>query len=84
MDSIQAKIIKNILTRQYKIESKKMKILSSKIKVMEDIIIQNCENSNTGHNWITEREQCMYGDKFTLCKKCGVDFKINRYKMSTK
>ena len=84
METKQAKIIKKILLRQYKIESKKMKLLSSKIKIMDNIIIQNCENSITGHNWITKREQCMYGEKFTHCKNCGVDFKIDRYKMSKK
>ena len=41
-----------------------------KIKILEKERISKCN-----HEWVTERESGMYGEKFTYCKNCG----INRY-----
>ena len=47
----------------------KLKTIENKIKECDDYIGKQCK-----HEWITEREDGVYGDRFTVCKLC----KINR------
>ena len=47
----------------------KLKTIENKIKECDDYIGKQCN-----HEWITEREDGIYGDRFTVCKLC----KINR------
>ena len=46
---------------------KKIIDIEKEINELNQVIINNCI-----HEWITEREDCMYGEKFTYCKKCGL------------
>lgn len=57
-------ITKNVLTR--KIDYINKKIRDGKLK-----LIEICEFGKGGHNFVTEREQGMYGDTWTICSKCG-------------
>lgn len=74
MDTQIAKITRKILSKQYKTHYHKMLQLKREIDELDKIIVQNCGKSEQGHEWVTEREQCMYGEKFTRCKKCNIDF----------
>ena len=46
---------------------KKIIDIEKKINDLDQVIINNCI-----HEWITEREDCLYGEKLTYCKKCGL------------
>ena len=46
---------------------KKIIDIEKEINALDQVIINNCI-----HEWITEREDCLYGEKFTYCKKCGL------------
>ena len=47
----------------YKKEIKNTKYKISKI----------CLDENKEHDWITERDEGPYGERFTYCKKCKID-----------
>ena len=58
---------KNYLIKEkYEIKSR-LKIIEKRLDEIQEHIINNCV-----HEWKTEREDCMYGETFTICKKCGV------------
>ena len=38
------------------------------LKDLETTIINNCK-----HEWINYREEGMYGERYTVCKICGVN-----------
>ena len=46
---------------------KKINIIEKEINDLNQIIINNCI-----HEWKTDREDCLYGEKFTYCTKCGI------------
>jgi hypothetical protein len=46
---------------------KKIFDIEKEINELDQVIINNCI-----HEWITEREDCLYGEKLTYCKKCGL------------
>tara|TARA_B100000161_G_C33360569_1_gene328746 strand:+ start:245 stop:454 length:210 start_codon:yes stop_codon:yes gene_type:complete len=46
----------------------KLKKIEEKIKVLEKERIASCN-----HKWVTEREQGIYGNKFTYCEHCKVN-----------
>lgn len=54
---------------EYKYElMNKLKEVEIKIKKLEDIKIKNCN-----HSWRTEREDGIYGERYTYCIYCGVN-----------
>jgi hypothetical protein len=55
---------KEELLREYNVMQRKLIKIESLIKDM-------CEKSETGHIYIEEIEQGMYGMTFTYCKICG-------------
>ncbi len=57
---------KNLIKEKYNIKSR-LEVIEKRLEEIQDNIINNCD-----HEWITEREDCMYGERFTYCKKCGV------------
>ena len=48
--------------------------IKDKIKKTNNLISKKCIHQNEKHVWITEREPCMYGEKYTYCKNCRVDY----------
>ena len=68
MNVQQAKITKKKLSKECRSLLKKLQIRRQQIKELDKIILTNCT-----HKWIITREQCMYGEKFTTCQKCGID-----------
>ena len=60
---------KNILINEKYELLEKLKNVEIKIKEFDDYIGKQCK-----HEWITEREDGIYGGRFTVCKIC----KINR------
>tara|TARA_B110000879_G_C11131871_1_gene496362 strand:- start:865 stop:1176 length:312 start_codon:yes stop_codon:yes gene_type:complete len=57
---------------------KELKHIDSLKKKTNMLIAKKCEE-NDGHDWIKEREDCMYGSKFTYCKSCRVDYYDKSY-----
>tara|TARA_Y100000389_G_C17392622_1_gene480737 strand:- start:523 stop:744 length:222 start_codon:yes stop_codon:yes gene_type:complete len=55
---------KEELLREYNVMQRKL------IKI-ENLIKETCAKSETGHIYIEEIEQGMYGMTFTYCKICG-------------
>ena len=83
----QEKKEENIDLTEYKkiLNIKKIKY-TQLIKDIEDEILQTnvliakkCEEKNDGHLWIRERESCMYGETFTYCKHCNIDYYNRSY-----
>ena len=57
---------KNLIKEKYNIKSR-LEVIEKRLEEIQNNIINNCN-----HEWITEREDCMYGERFTYCKKCSV------------
>lgn len=53
--------------------------LKKRIKEINYLISKKCLHKNKKHEWITEREPCMYGEKFTYCKNCKIDYYDKTY-----
>lgn len=58
------------LKHNYQNEIEKIKKMCKNINIE---IAKRCHN-NGGHEWTTEREDCMYGERYTFCKKCRCDY----------
>ena len=56
----------SLIKEKYKIKSR-LEEIEKKLDEIQENIIKNCT-----HEWITEREDCMYSERFTYCMKCGV------------
>ena len=57
----------------------KISIINSKLKEANTLISKKCEKINGSHEWISEREEGMYGERFTFCKHCRVDIYDRQY-----
>ena len=51
-----------------------LKKVEEDIKEANKLIGMKCEKINGSHNWVTERESGPYGEKFTFCKKCYINY----------
>lgn len=72
-------LYKNFLkTEEYKLKEK-LNLTRELIKKTNFLLAKKCENENNGHEWIREREDCMYGSKFTYCKLCKTDYYDRTY-----
>ena len=56
----------SLIKEKYKIKSR-LEEIENKLEKIQENIINNCK-----HEWITEREDGIYGKRFTYCMKCGV------------
>ena len=65
MDKIYEKKLKLESTKQNLF--KQIKEIDNILEEINQVIINNCI-----HEWITEREDGMYGERFTYCKKCNI------------
>jgi hypothetical protein len=45
-----------------------------KITETKNVIKREIKKNCVSHNWKTERESGMYGEKFTYCTICGSDY----------
>lgn len=70
MEQIDSLTIKDLYNLKHNYENN-IKIINSKIKEKTQIRINNCN-----HEWIKEREPGQYGELYTLCKICRVDFHL--------
>lgn len=68
MDKVFEK--RNKLVEEKYALQKRLNEIELTLKDLEITIVNNCK-----HEWITEREEGLYGERYTICKKCGV----NRY-----
>ena len=62
-----------LIKQKYEYE-KKIKELETFIREKEFQIAKVCKDSDEGHQWITEREDGPYGERYTYCKKCRIDY----------
>tara|TARA_B100000900_G_C20258313_1_gene584889 strand:+ start:373 stop:678 length:306 start_codon:yes stop_codon:yes gene_type:complete len=49
------------------------------IKKTNSLIAEKCKKINGNHEWISEREPCLYGERYTFCKKCRIDINDKEY-----
>ena len=64
----------------YQVQSEyesKIQDIKNKLKKTNTMIAKKCEEKNGDHEWIREREDCMYGDSYIVCRNCRTD-KIDR------
>ena len=54
-------------------------IIKYKLKKTNVMISEKCKKINGSHDWISEREDGMYGEIFSHCKHCRVDRYNNEY-----
>lgn len=65
------------LKQQRELCQQKIYEYEDKINETKNIIKQidlHIRNKCPKHNWVTEREEGMYGEKFTYCTICGSDY----------
>mgnify|MGYP004565353053 CR=1 FL=1 len=58
---------------------KELKNIYSLKKKTNFLIAKKCKEVNLRHDWIREREDCMYGTTFTYCKMCRTDYYDRSY-----
>lgn len=51
-----------------------VKNIEKEIENKEREISRICKSVNNGHKWITERESGLYGENFTFCQQCKIDY----------
>lgn len=51
-----------------------IQIIDQKIKSNKFKIVKLCKINNNGHIWTTEIEEGPYGERFTFCEKCRIDY----------
>ena len=52
----------------------RIKEIESSIKEKNYQISLICKKENNGHIWKTEREDGPYGERYTFCEKCYIDY----------
>lgn len=57
---------KELVNEKYEL-LKRLNQIELTLKDLEITIVNNCK-----HEWITKREDGMYGERYILCKNCGV------------
>ena len=57
----------------------RISILKDHIKDINRLISKKCIEKNGEHEWISEREEGLYGERYTFCKHCRVDIYDNTY-----
>lgn len=57
----------------------RISLINKKLKEANVLISKKCIKINGSHEWISEREPGLYGEKFTYCKKCHVDIYNDEY-----
>lgn len=50
-------------------------LFQEKNKKLKELLIEECQKK--GHEWIVEREDCLYGETYRYCKICGKDKSYN-------
>lgn len=70
---------KDSLFRNKRYHENEVSIINNKIKEANYLIAKKCLKVNGSHEWVSERENCMYGQRYTFCKKCRVDYYNNEY-----
>ena len=53
-----------------KLETEMVKLITDELYLQSQL--QDVKNKIKKHEWITERECCMYGESFTFCRKCNI------------
>ena len=69
----------NLLIQQKYEYVEKIKEIEKNIKQKGYEIANTCKNKDDGHKWISEREEGPYGERFTYCEKCRVDYYGNYF-----
>lgn len=66
-------ILKKINSNKNKIQKLEYKIndFQNENKQLKMVLIEEC--NKIGHQWIIEREECLYGETYHYCKICGKD-----------
>ena len=57
----------------------KLKRIRKEVKMTNVHIAQKCEEKHKEHKWVCEREPVLYGERYTFCSNCGVDYYDNSY-----
>jgi hypothetical protein len=57
----------------------KISMINIKLKEANVLISKKCIKINGSHEWITERDPGVYGEKCTFCKKCNVHIYDNEH-----
>jgi hypothetical protein len=72
LDKIQD-IIRCLHKECYKYKDK-IRTLEDEIKKEQLKLYYICSKKEGGHEMITEREEGLYGERFTYCKRCGYNY----------
>lgn len=59
----------NEMKKEKEMYLRKIEYIQHQISEIEKNKQQYCKRTG-GHNWVSEREQCMYGELFTYCEIC--------------
>lgn len=62
---------KNYMIKELYFLNNKLRNIKKNIEENKKEIGYLCENSNLGHQWIREKEDCIYGETYHYCKICG-------------
>ena len=57
---------KELVNEKYELLNR-LKQIELTLEDLQITIVNNCK-----HEWVTKREEGMYGERYTICKHCGV------------
>jgi len=77
--NIDLKKYKDYLYQTEYYHNDQIKKIKKLIKETNIKMALKCKEDNGDHEWISERENCMYGERFTFCKNCKIDAYDNTY-----
>ena len=68
INNLEDKSLDELYNEKIDLENK-LKLINDKINILEKEKIMICK-----HEFIVEKEDCMYGTTFRYCKHCRVDY----------
>ena len=72
--------MESLLTKKQRLIKEKNDLIKQLEIVKKEIVDNNfdiskqCKKDNNGHNWVNEREEGLYGERYTFCSECGIDY----------
>ena len=72
--------MESLLTKKQRLIKEKDDLLKQLEHVEKDMknnnyqIANQCKKDNNGHKMVNERDEGLYGERYTFCSECGIDY----------
>jgi|SaaInlStandDraft_7_1057024.scaffolds.fasta_scaffold228419_1 hypothetical protein len=72
--------MEGLLFKKQKLTEEKKNLLKQLENIEKDMknnnyqIANQCKKDNNGHKMVNERDEGLYGERYTFCSECGIDY----------